>query len=131
MRWDRSVRWLAGAGVVAGIVSIYLCLVGVVENLDTYVIGRITVGRVMLAIPALLTGYVVARPTVIAGELRRPRLVDAARTSALAGLVTGIGLALAIGVVNLLGVDTVRSVFVGVKPELMSLLTFGHPGVFG
>jgi branched-chain amino acid transport system permease protein len=131
MVWGRSLRWIAWAGAIAGIVSIYLCLVGVVVTLDTYVVGRITVGRVLLAIPALLTGYVVARPTVVAGELRRPSLAEAARASSLAGLVTGIVLAVAIAVVNLLGVDTVRSVFIAVKPELMSLLTFGHAGPMG
>ena len=36
-----------------------------------------------------------------------------------------------VGIVNLLGVDTVRNVFIAVKPGLMSLLTFGHAGVVG
>jgi branched-chain amino acid transport system permease protein len=131
MDWGRGWRWIVGAGLITGIVSVYLCLVGVVVTLDTYVVGKITVGRVVLAIPALLTGYLVARPVVVAGELRRPRLSQAARTSSLAGLVTGAVMAAGIGLVNLLGVDTVRGVFIQVKPELMTLLTFGHTGVVG
>ena len=131
MGWVRSSRWVVSAGLIGGIVSVYLCLVGVVVTLDTYVVGRISVGRVLLAMPAVLMGYLVARPTVIAGEVRRPRMSQAARTSAVAGLVTGAVLAAGIGIVNLVGVDTVRNVFIQVKPELMELLTFGHPGVPG
>jgi branched-chain amino acid transport system permease protein len=129
--WGRSGRSLTWAGVVGGIVSVYLCLVGVVLNLATNVVGTITVGRVLLAVPALLVGYIVARPHVVAGDLRRPRLSEAAMASSLAGLVIGAVLAVGIGVVNLLGVDTVRAVFIAVKPELMTLLTFGQPGVVG
>jgi branched-chain amino acid transport system permease protein len=131
MAGGRSVRWIVSAGLIGGIASVYLCLVGVVETLDTYVVGKITVGRVMLAIPALLMGYLVARPTVVGGDLQRPSLSRAARTASLAGLVTGAVIAAGIGFVNLVGVDTVRSVFIQVKPELMELLTFGHPGAVG
>ena len=50
---------------------------------------------------------------------------------AIVGLTTGALLAIFIGVVNFLGIETVRNVFIAVKPELMSLLTFGHAGVVG
>jgi len=119
------------AGLIAGIVSVYLCLVGVVGTLVTDVVGRITVGRVVLSLPAILVGYLVGRPTVVAGEVRRTDARDGAGAGAVAGLTTGIVLALFIAIVNLLGIVTVRTVFIAVKPELMAILTFGHAGVVG
>jgi branched-chain amino acid transport system permease protein len=131
MRLGRSIRWIIRAGLVTGIVSIYLCLVGVVGTLSTFVVGRITVGRVLLSLPAILVGYLVARPAVIAGEVQRPNVGRAIGAAALAGLWAGGTLAVGIGIVNLLGIDTVRSVFIAVKPELMAILTFGHTAVVG
>ena len=52
----RRIPRVVRAGLVAGIVSVYLCLVGIVGSLVTDVVGRITVGRVVLSIPAILRG---------------------------------------------------------------------------
>ncbi|TMK19930.1 MAG: hypothetical protein E6G65_08310, partial [Actinobacteria bacterium] len=127
----RRIPRVVRAGLVAGIVSVYLCLVGIVGSLVTDVVGRITVGRVVLSIPAILAGLVVARPRVVSGELRRSSVWAGVSSGAIVGLTTGALLAVFIGVVNLLGIETIRNVFIAVKPDLMSLLTFGHAGVVG
>ncbi|HEX2424031.1 MAG TPA: leucine/isoleucine/valine transporter permease subunit [Actinomycetota bacterium] len=127
----RRIPRVVRAGLVAGIVSVYLCLVGVVGSLVTNVVGKVTVGRVLLSIPAILAGFLVARPRVVSGDVHRPSVRAGVSAGAIVGLTTGALLAIFIGVVNLLGIETVRNVFIAVKPELMSLLTFGHAGVVG
>ena len=127
----RRIPRVVRAGLVAGIVSVYLCLVGVVGSLVTNVVGKVTVGRVLLSIPAILAGYLVARPRVVSGEVHQPGVRAGVSAGAVVGLTTGALLAIFIGVVNLLGIETVRNVFIAVKPELMSLLTFGHAGFVG
>jgi branched-chain amino acid transport system permease protein len=127
----RGTRWTIRAGLLAGVVAIYLCLVGLVGTLSSYVVGKISVGRVFLAFPALLVGYIVARPGVTSGELRRLPIRGGVAVGALAGGTAGVVLAAGVGVVNLVGEDTARSVFVALSPQLMNTLAFGRSGVVG
>ncbi len=127
----RGTRWTIRAGLLAGVVAIYLCLVGLVGTLSSYVVGRISVGRVFLAFPALLVGYIVARPGVTSGEVRRLPIRAGVAVGALAGGTAGVVLAAGVGVVDLVGQDTARSVFVAVSPQLMNALAFGRSGVVG
>ena len=112
MGGGRGARWTVQAGLLAGIVSIYLCLVGLVGTLTADVVGRISVGRVFLALPAVLVGYLVARPGVTSGAIHRLPIRSGVAVGALAGGTSGILLAVGLGVVNLLGQDTARSVFI-------------------
>src|SRR5207237_5725030 len=126
MGGGRGARWTVRAGLLAGVVSIYLCLVGLVGTLTADVVGRISVGRVFLALPAVLVGYGVARPAVRSGTLRRLPMRGGVAVGALAGGTSGIVLAVGLGVVNLLGQDTARRVFIAASPQLMNILTFGR-----
>ena len=131
MAADRGTRWTVRAGLLGGVVAIYLCLVGLVGTLTSYVVGKISVGRVFLAMPAVLVGYIVARPGVTAGAVRRLSVRRGVAVGALAGGTAGVVLAAGVGVVNLIGQDTVRSVFASVSPQLINLLTFGQSAVVG
>jgi branched-chain amino acid transport system permease protein len=127
----RGVRWTVRAGLLAGIVAVYLCLVGLVGTLTTFVVGRISVGRVFLALPPLLVGYLVARPVMTSGSVRSLPVRSGVAVGALAGGTAGVVLAVGVGVVNLIGQATVRSVFTAVSPQLMNILTFGQSAVVG
>src|SRR5437870_13717633 len=97
----RGARWTIQAGLLAGIVSIYLCLVGLVGALSADVVGRISVGRVFLALPAVLVGYLVARPAVTSGAIHRLPIPRGVAVGALAGWTTGSVVAVRLGSVNL------------------------------
>ncbi len=127
----RGARWTVRAGLLAGIVAIYLCLVGLVGTLSSYVVGKISVGRVFLALPAVLVGYIVARPGVTSGTVLRLPIRSGVTVGALAGGTAGVVLAVGVGVVNLVGQDTARSVFIAASPQLMDNLTFGRSAVVG
>src|SRR6266571_1178294 len=131
MGTGRGARWTVQGGLLAGVVSIYLCLVGLVGTLTSDVVGRITVGRVFLALPAVLVGYVVARPAVTSGVVRRLPIRSGVAVGALAGGTSGIVLAAGVGVANLLGQDTTRNVFIAASPQLMNILTFGRSTLVG
>src|SRR5947208_2761733 len=131
MGGGRGVRWTVRAGLLAGIVAIYLCLVGLVGTLTSSVVGKISVGRVFLALPAVLVGYVVARPAVSSGALRRLAVRGGVALGALAGGTAGVVVAVGVGLVNLLGRDSARSVFMSASPQLMKILTFGRSSVVG
>src|SRR5207253_11406044 len=118
MGGGRGTRWTVQAGLLAGIVSIYLCLVGLVGTLTSDVVGRITVGRVFLALPAVLVGYVVARPAVPSGVVRRLPIRSGVAVGALAGGTSGILTAAAVGVAKLPGQDATRNVFIARSPQL-------------
>src|SRR3989442_3070830 len=97
MGTGRGARWTVRAGLLAGVVSIYLCLVGLVGTLTSNVVGRITVGRVFLALPAVLVGYVVARPAGTSGVVRRLPIRNGVAVGALARRTAGSRLAVGVG----------------------------------
>ena len=57
-----EIRNSAVLGLISGVILIYLCLVGIVEAFaDRNVVTNVfTLGRVMLALPPLVVGYVAA-----------------------------------------------------------------------
>jgi uncharacterized membrane protein len=57
-----ELRSSAALGLIAGVILIYLCLVGIVEAFAerNVVTNLFTLGRVMLALPPLVVGYVAA-----------------------------------------------------------------------
>ena len=115
------------AGAVGGIVIWYLALVGMVERFDALsLVGRAgTLATVILILPPAFAGVVAVRPRVVGGERRRADRATVLVTAALAGVTTGVVTAAGIGVVNILGVETVQQVFVSVSDELLAILTFG------
>jgi branched-chain amino acid transport system permease protein len=120
----RAVR----TGLIGGVALVYLALVGMIAKFDTRnLIGSfLTLGNLLMALPPLLTGYLAARPRVVAG--RRERAAPAATMTV--GLITGavVGGVAAAGValVEALPEGAVRRIFIQVSPELLSILTFGR-----
>jgi branched-chain amino acid transport system permease protein len=120
----RAVR----PGLIGGIALVYLALVGMIEKFNTRnLIGDfLTLGNLLMALPPLLAGYLATRPRLVGGrrEAAAPRAALAAGvvSGALTGGVTAAGVAL----VEALPEGAVRSIFIQVSPELLSILTFGR-----
>ena len=111
-------------GLIAGVIVIYLCLVGIVgafaeRNVVTNVF---TLGRVMLAIPPLIVGYLAAgrlQHRSIAG-----RLVAGGLAGAVGGAMLGVFLLFASAV-------DIRDMFVRVSQDLLDFIAFGQDPAIG
>jgi branched-chain amino acid transport system permease protein len=127
------LRTAVRAGAIAGIAICFLALVGLVERLAELPIVGTTVSMddILLFLPAAVASWVVARPQVVAGEQRSPDAGTAALGGTVTGLVGAAVVTIALAIVNWLGVETVRRVFIAVSPELMSIMRFGHSAVVG
>jgi len=114
-------------GLIGGVVLVYLAMVGMIEAFsDLNLIGaQITLGRVLLALPPLIAAYLTARPRIVAGQLVRPAPLAAATMGAVTGAAAGAVLGLWLLVVEAIGIERVRSIFVAVSPRLIEILTFG------
>jgi branched-chain amino acid transport system permease protein len=123
---DRTLlRSTLRAGAIGGIVVIYLGLVGMIERLDDLVIiGSVGMDTILIFLPAAVVGWVVARPRVVAGERRVAKPAGAAAGGATAGLVAGIVVELGLLLVSVLGIETVRQVFIAVSPTLIEIMRF-------
>ena len=82
------VRSTINAGLLGGFVVVYLAAVGMIGSFSIRnLIGdQVTLGRVLMALPAFLTGYLVARPRVRGGIVER----IGGRTAVLAGVGAGV-----------------------------------------
>jgi branched-chain amino acid transport system permease protein len=123
-----SIRAGVKAGLLGGAVVIYLAMVGMIEKFeDLQLIGvQVTLGHVLLALPPLLAAYLAVRPRVVGGQVERPDpssgLITGVAAGGLSGVVAGIWLV----VVDAIGIDRVRSVFIAVSPGLIDFMTFGR-----
>ena len=81
-----SVRPSVRIGALAGIVTIFLALVGLIGDFtDVFLIGdEVTFAGLMLFLPAIGAGALAVAPRVEAGERRGMRLGEAATTAAAA-----------------------------------------------
>jgi branched-chain amino acid transport system permease protein len=86
---------------------------------------QITLGVVLLALPPLAAALAAARPRVIGGRVQRMGPIDGLVAGVSAGAITGVIIAAWLVVVDRIGIDRVRSVFVAVSPALVDVLTFG------
>ncbi len=120
-------RSVISAGAAGGAVAICVSLVGLYARFaDLELVGeQITLGRVLLAAPAILGAYVVTRPRVVVGERRSLSLRIAIAIGLVSGLVTGVVFAAAVWFADGFGVDRIRQVFLQVSPQLIDFLTFG------
>ncbi len=117
-----TLRDVLQYGLIAGIVIIYISLVGMVAAFNQrYIIAEtITLGQIILFLPVLILGYYSAN---------RAKDKQGARgllTSLLLGLIAGLitALFLYLGThVNL------RTVFINAAPELFEVLRFGREGM--
>jgi branched-chain amino acid transport system permease protein len=124
---SKLLRRAAIAGLVGGIAVIYLALVGMVEKFEVrHLIGDwLNLGRVLLAMPPLLAGYLATRPRVQGGRLVRPSRGPAVTAGLVSGVLTGGLAALWVAFVHLFPDGAVRNIFVAVSPTLLSIMTFG------
>jgi branched-chain amino acid transport system permease protein len=121
-----GVRSAIGAGLLGFVGSLYLALVGLTERFaDLELIGeQITLGRLLIVLPPLITGFVVSRPRVVSGERRVASLGQASAAGAFAGGVAGAVFGAAVTFAEWFGVDRIREVFITVSPTLIEFLTF-------
>jgi branched-chain amino acid transport system permease protein len=125
-------RWL-GIGVPAGIVTIFLALVGLIGGFtDVYLIGdQISFAALMLVLPAFVAGLVAVAPRVEGGERHEMRISEAVVAAAVAGAAAGATFALAVVFAEWIGDERIRSVFLNVTPQLMEFVTFGQATTVG
>jgi branched-chain amino acid transport system permease protein len=125
----RAVR----AGLLAGASIIYFALVGMIERLDELAIAgaKVTLDWVLILGPPLIAGYVALRPRVQGGARQTATMRDALATGPVVGAVAGAEVALGVGLVEWIGVDTVRSVFRSISPALIEVLTLHRETVAG
>jgi branched-chain amino acid transport system permease protein len=120
----RAVR----AGLIGAVGLVYIALAGMIVKFDTRnLIGDLfTLGKLLMALPPLLTGYLATRPRLVAGRVQAapPRAV--VTVGLLSGAVVGAVVAAGVAVVELLPEGAVRRIFIQASPELLSVLTFGR-----
>jgi branched-chain amino acid transport system permease protein len=119
-------RWVR-IGVPAGIVTIFLALVGLIGGFtDVYLIGdEITFAGLMLLLPAFVAGLVAAAPRIEGGDRHEMRLPEAVVAAAVAGAAAGATFALAVVLADWIGVERIRTVFLNVTQQLLEFVTFG------
>jgi branched-chain amino acid transport system permease protein len=118
--WAEAVR----LGLIASVVALSLCLIGMVETFDDRDIigGVLSLGQIFLFGPAALTGYVSAQRN------RHAR----AGAVLLGGLAIGLLAALPLVVLVFVAVPlNLREFLPNVSPALLELLTFGRGQVVG
>ena len=128
-----GARGWARTGALAGIVTIFLALVGLIgEFTDVYLIGdEVTFAGLMLILPAFVAGMVAAAPRIEAGVRREKRFGEAAAAAAVAAAAAGGVFAVAVLLTDLIGVERIRTVFIKISPQLMEFLSFGRSTVGG
>jgi len=111
-------------GVIAAVVALSLCLIGMVETFDDRDIigGVLSLGQILLFGPAVLAGYVSAQRNRHASLWAK----------LLGGLVIGVLSALPLVVLVFVAVPlNLRDFLPNVSPALLELLTFGQGQVVG
>jgi len=119
-RTDRSIwRQALNAGIVAGIVSLLLALVGMVESFEARDIIHelVPMGQLLLVAPPFVLGVGTARKLTAGRAISRP----------LAGLVIGLVCGVVLVAVRLIGeAVNLREVFINASPALYEGLDFGR-----
>jgi branched-chain amino acid transport system permease protein len=117
-------RQIAIAGLVAGLVALYLAGVGLVGAFAHrwIITGYVTLGHLMLLGPLLLAAYVTARGADTSGR------------RVLAGVATGGigGATLAAGILVLLALSPgIRGVFIRINDDLLDFMLYGQEPAIG
>jgi branched-chain amino acid transport system permease protein len=120
-----AIASIVRGGLIGGVCAIYLALVGLYTRFAEleFVGEQVTLGRLLLLAPALVAGYAMTRPRVVAGERRSLPLNQGLIVGVLTGLVTGIAFGAAVWFAEWFGVDRIRQVFVQVSEPLIDFLT--------
>jgi branched-chain amino acid transport system permease protein len=128
----RSPTWqvILRSGLLGGVISAYLCLVGLVEAFSQrFLIGSfLTLGEVLLVIGMVIAGVLTAR------DLKNKNRVFSAGGSLLSGIISTLPLILLIIITllyvlrpEILGTTyNLQDMFVNLSPELVDILTLGQ-----
>lgn len=116
------------AGLIGGIALVYLAMVGMIEAFDDLLLigEQVTLGLVLLAAPPFAAAFLAVRPRVVGGRVERPAPLSGLVIGVIAGGISGAVIAAWLLIVEAIGVERVRSVFVAVSPQLIEILTFGQ-----
>ena len=130
---ESMMRRAVKAGLIGGGIALYLCLVGIVPRFDERVVvdGVLNLGRTMLILTFLATGYLAARPAkVLPGQPEPP--APKVSVGLMAGLISG-AIAGGITAIFLLLADWIpmRSVLVSVTQRLLDILSFDQSAWLG
>src|SRR5436309_1844698 len=88
--------------------------------------SQVTLGKVLLCMPAFLAGYVIARPRVRAGVVQAMDPLRAVLAGAGSGALAG-GLTIAtVAMVKSFSPNTVHDMWIAVTPALLDIITFGQ-----
>jgi branched-chain amino acid transport system permease protein len=114
-------------GAIAGIAIIYLGAVGMIEqfNIRNLISNVVTLGRLMLVLPAFLAGYLVVRPHVRRGEVERPAPRAGLLAGVAAGAATGIVVVAFLALFHVIGTDAVNGIFLSISEGLLTIIQFG------
>jgi branched-chain amino acid transport system permease protein len=119
--WQKiNGQTLIRTGLIAGIVTLYTCLVGMMVAFAGRAIIRevVTLGQILLVAAALAAGYLTARRQSMIGT---PLL--ALLSGGLVGFISSLPL---LALILLAGPLNLQSIFVNVNRNLMSILTFAQ-----
>jgi branched-chain amino acid transport system permease protein len=128
-----SSRTLMGNGALAGVVSIFLALVGLTDRFaDLYFFGdQASFGRLMLFVAPFTLGFILAGPRIVAGERQKATSQEAIRSGAVGGFAAGVVFAAFVVFVDVFGVDRIHNVFLNVTASMLDFVTFGQSLVVG
>lgn len=122
----KNWRHIIRIGLLMGLLILVVSVIGMVETFDErdLIVGFLTLGQLLLYVPALYAGYV----SVPAGEHRAVTL------RLLGGLVAGLLAVIPVVLLVLLASSWpgIRSYFVNISPSLVQILTSGRavgPGI--
>lgn len=126
MRGRELLQKVVKVGLIGGAVLVFLAAVGLIEKFGVReLIGaEITLGRVMLALPAFAAAYLVLRPRMRAGEWEHTPAREALAAGAETGAIVGGVMILFVSFVKLIGEEAVRNIFISISPTLLSTVTF-------
>jgi branched-chain amino acid transport system permease protein len=120
------VRSAVRIGAIGGVVVLYSAVVGMVGQLtQLFIVGsKLTLAWVLIGAPPVFAGYLCGRTRVVAGESVSPDPATSIVAGTVAGFLAGVVPVAGIGIVNLIGVDSVRAILPSVSPDLLATLTF-------
>jgi branched-chain amino acid transport system permease protein len=123
---ERAVaRRTLNAGLLAGVAVVYLALVGMTQRFDgiNIVEDKLSLGRLLIFLPALVAGYFIGRPRISGGEVVQPPRAQALAGGLVSGLLAAGLTSLGILAVKLFPEDAVRNIFTSVTQILIDMLT--------
>jgi branched-chain amino acid transport system permease protein len=123
MTTSALLRRTASIGALAGVVMLYLTAVGLVLAFAerNTVTGLLTFGRLLLVLPPLAAGYVIAG--------RGGALIGRLGFGLLAGSIGGVMLAAALLIAS--AIPEVRGVLIRISPPLVAFISFDQPAITG